>query len=84
MASDASGNASTAAAVEPRHFESALSQTFPSVSARDRRAYAGLKKKLGQAHRRVVAEAQDEDDGGGGGTEGAGEKPGGEDGGGVA
>ena len=83
MASDAAGNASTAAAVEPRHFESALSQTFPSVSARDRRAYAGLKKKLGQAHRRVVAEAQDED-GSGAGAEGAEEKAGGEDGGGVA
>ena len=36
------------ASVEPRHFEEALSNTFPSVSARDRKAYAGLKKKLGR------------------------------------
>jgi ribosome biogenesis ATPase len=42
---------SAAASVEARHFEAALANTFPSVSARDRRAYAGLKKKLGRCVR---------------------------------
>ena len=55
----AGGGSLIAACVEPRHFEAALANTFPSVSAKDRRAYAGLKKKLGRAHKRgVAAEAE--------------------------
>eukprot|EP01043_Picozoa_sp_COSAG02_P050253 COSAG02_NODE_5145_length_4593_cov_2.615487_1_plen_934_part_00 len=48
VAGGAAASTAVGASIEPRHFECALGNTFPSVSARDRRAYAGLKKKLGR------------------------------------
>ena len=44
-----------AAVIEMRHFDRALDNVFPSVSARDRRSYVSLKSKLGRSRGAVVA-----------------------------